>query len=141
MPVTCPAGVRRDPQAGAQEVDGESALRAVGRAVAIACLPVAYQLVSLDQPGKSEVVPVHSKGRHVESDLAEGRRARGPPIMETIARLLPRTLVRTIVRPDKRLVVHLGIVVLLAADQRQVLLGGSRVHPVAVDRDVPARHQ
>ena len=141
MSVAGPAGVRRDPQSGALEIDGKSSLGAVGCAVAIAGLAVADQLVSLDQPGKGEIVPFHPERGDVQSDFAEGRGAGGSSIVEAVARLFPRSLVRTVVRPHQSLVIHLGVIVLLAADQRQVLAGRRRVEPVAVDGDVPSGHQ
>ncbi len=56
MTVTGPAGVRRDAQSSSLQVDAETALWAIGRAVAIARLPVAHHLVTPQQTGECKVV-------------------------------------------------------------------------------------
>jgi len=56
MAVTGPAGMRRDTQSGSLQIDAETTLRAVGRAVAVSRLAVAHHLVAPHQSGKREIV-------------------------------------------------------------------------------------
>lgn len=56
MAVTRPAGMRRNTQSGTLQVNAETALWAVGRAVAVARFTVTHHLVAPHQPGKREIM-------------------------------------------------------------------------------------
>lgn len=64
MTVAGPAGMRRDTQSSSLQIDAETALRAVGRAVAVSRLAVAHHLVAPHQSGEREIVtcdPINQK--------------------------------------------------------------------------------
>lgn len=66
MTVAGPAGMRRDTQSSSLQIDAETALRAVGRAVAVSRLAVAYHLVAPHQSGEREIVtcdPINQKSQ------------------------------------------------------------------------------
>ena len=61
MTVAGPAGVWRNTQSSALQVDAETSLWAVGRAVAVAGLTVAHHLMAPHQSSKSEIVTCERK--------------------------------------------------------------------------------
>lgn len=72
MAVTRPAGMRRNTQSGTLQVNAETALWAVGRAVAVARFTVTHHLVALHQPGKREIMTVDTQRGDIEPDFVEG---------------------------------------------------------------------
>jgi len=54
--------------------------------------------VAFHLPGKGEIVTVYPQRSDIEADLAEGCRTGGPPVVETIAGILPGSLIRAVIR-------------------------------------------
>ena len=60
MTVTGPAGMRRNTKSSSLQIDAETPLWAVGRAVTISRFAVTHHLMASHQPGKREIVTCNS---------------------------------------------------------------------------------
>lgn len=56
MAVAGPAGMWRDTESRALQINAETALRAIRRAVAIARLTIAHHFLAFNEPGKRKVM-------------------------------------------------------------------------------------